>query len=44
LSKGTNMNFPPVDVLILDCSGFLDDETEESLAATAAVFQAQIED
>lgn len=43
LSKGTNMNFPPVDVLILDCSGFLDDETEESLAATAAVLQAQTE-
>ena len=43
LSKGTNMSFPPVDVLILDCSGFLNDETEEAMATTAAVLQAQAE-
>jgi hypothetical protein len=41
LSKGTHMNFPPVDVLVLDCSGFLDDEAEQTMATTAALFQAQ---
>jgi hypothetical protein len=44
LSKGTHMNFPPVDVLILDCSGFLDDETEDAMAAAASVLQAQVGD
>lgn len=41
LSKGTHMNFPPVDVLVLDCAGFLDDETEQTMAATAAIIQVQ---
>jgi hypothetical protein len=41
LSKGTHMSFPPVDVLIIDCSGFLDDDVEEAMATTAAVLQAQ---
>ena len=41
LSKGTHMNLPPVDVLVLDCSGFLDDEAEQTMATTAALFQAQ---
>lgn len=41
LSKGTHMSFPPVDVLVLDCAGFLDDETEQTMATTAALFQAQ---
>jgi hypothetical protein len=41
LSKGTQMSFPPVDVLIIDCSEFLDDEAEDTLAATSAISQAQ---
>jgi hypothetical protein len=44
LSKGTHLNFPPVDVLVLDCAGFLDDETEEAMATTSALLQAQTED
>jgi hypothetical protein len=41
LSKGTHMSFPPVDVLVLDCSEFLDDDAEDTLAATSALTQAQ---
>jgi hypothetical protein len=41
LSKGTHMSFPPVDVLVLDCSEFLDDDAEDTLAATSALSQAQ---
>ena len=41
LGKGTHINMPPTDVLILDCSGFMDDETEQALATTAALFQKQ---
>lgn len=41
LSKGTHMSFPPADVIVLDCSGFLDDEAEDTMAATAAITQAQ---
>ena len=44
LSKGTNMNFPPVDALVVDCSGFLDDEVEQAMATTSALFQAQAQD
>jgi hypothetical protein len=43
LSKGTNMNFPPVDALVVDCSGFLDDEVEQAMATTSALLQAQAE-
>jgi hypothetical protein len=32
---------PPTDVLILDCSRFMDDETEQALATTAALFEKQ---
>lgn len=35
LARGTNMNLPPVDVLEIDCSGFMDDETEQIMATTA---------
>lgn len=28
LGKGTRMNLPPVDVLVLDCSSFMTDELE----------------
>ena len=41
LGKGTHINMPPTDVLILDCSGFMDDETEQALATTAALFEKQ---
>jgi hypothetical protein len=41
LGKGTHMNLPAVDALVLDCSGFLDDETEQAMATTAALFQTQ---
>lgn len=41
LGKGTHINMPPTDVLVLDCSGFMDDETEQALATTAALFAKQ---
>jgi hypothetical protein len=41
LGKGTHINMPPTDVLILDCTGFMDDETEQALATTAALFEKQ---
>jgi hypothetical protein len=43
LGKGTHINLPPTDVLVLDCSGFMNDETEQNLATTAALFQKQNE-
>jgi hypothetical protein len=44
LSKGTQMNLPPTDVLMIDCTEFMDDETEQTLATTAALFQKQDSD
>ena len=44
LGKGTHINMPPTDVLILDCTGFMSDETEQALATTAALFQKQGQD
>ena len=44
LSKGTYMSLPPADVLALDCTGFMDDETEQALATAAAVLQQQAKD
>jgi hypothetical protein len=41
LGKGTHINMPPTDVLVLDCTRFMDDETEQALATTAALFQKQ---
>lgn len=41
LGKGTHINLPPTDVLVLDCSGFMDDETEQAMATTAALFKKQ---
>lgn len=29
LGKGTRMNLPPIDVIVLDCSTFMSDESEE---------------
>lgn len=39
LSKGTHMNLPPTDVIALDCTEFMNDETEQTMATTAAMFQ-----
>jgi hypothetical protein len=41
LSKGTQMNLPPADVIVVDCTEFMDDETEQAMATTAALFQKQ---
>jgi hypothetical protein len=41
LSKGTHMNLPPADVLVIDCAEFMDDEAEQAMATTAALFQKQ---
>jgi hypothetical protein len=32
LSKGTHMNLPATNVLVIDCSEFLDESTEAELA------------
>lgn len=39
LSRGTHMNLPPADVLTIDCSSFMTDETEQSMATTAALLE-----
>jgi hypothetical protein len=44
LSKGTQMNLPPTDVFVLDCTEFMDDEAEQAMATTSALFQAQSSD
>lgn len=41
LSKGTHMNLPPTDVVVVDCSEFMNDEAEQAMATTAALFQKQ---
>jgi len=43
LSRGTHMNLPPADVLTIDCSSFMNDETEQSMATTAALLEKQAE-
>jgi len=35
LGKGTHVNLPPTDVWVLDCTHFMDDEREETIAAQA---------
>lgn len=39
LTRGTHVAMAPVDTLVLDCDGFMTDETEQVLATTAALFQ-----
>ena len=39
LARGTRVNLPPADVLVVDCSGFMDDETEQALGQTESLFQ-----
>ena len=41
LSRGTHMNLPPADVLTIDCSSFMTDETENAMATTAALMEKQ---
>lgn len=36
MGKGTRMNLPSTNVLVLDCSEFMDDETEAALSAATA--------
>lgn len=36
LGKGTHVNLPPVDVIMLECAHFMDDHKEEYLAAKSA--------
>ena len=35
MGKGTHMNLPSVDVLLVNCEGFLDETKEEAIAAAA---------
>lgn len=42
MGKGTHMNLPSIDVIHLDCSGFLDDEQEKALA-DGATHRAAVE-
>jgi len=37
LGKGTHVNLPPTDVWVLDCTHFMDDEREETIAAQAVI-------
>lgn len=41
LSKGTHMSMPPADVVVIDCTEFMDDEAEQAMATTAALIQKQ---
>lgn len=44
LGRGTHMNLPPTDTLVIDCSSFMDDATEEALATTAALMERHAQD
>jgi hypothetical protein len=41
LGTGTHINLPPIEAWIIDCSGFLTDETEEKIATGAALIETQ---
>lgn len=41
LGKGTHVNLPPTDVWILDCTHFMDDEREETIATKAILTERQ---
>ena len=43
LGKGTNMNLPAVPVIVVDCSEFMNEETEQTIAAGAAILEKQAE-
>lgn len=44
LSRGTHMNLPPADVLTIDCSSFMTDEAEQSMATAAALLEKQAQE
>jgi hypothetical protein len=35
MGKGTRMNLPPSPAIVIDCTEFMNDDTEEVLASTA---------
>lgn len=41
MGKGTNMNLPAVPVIVIDCSEFMNEETEQTIAAGAAILEKQ---
>lgn len=41
LGTGTHINLPPIEAWVVDCSGFLTDETEEKIATGAAFIETQ---
>lgn len=41
LGKGTHVNLPPTDVWVLDCTHFMDEEREETIAAQAILTERQ---
>lgn len=41
MGKGTNMNLPAVPVIVIDCSEFMNEETEQTIAAGAALLEKQ---
>lgn len=41
LGKGTHVNLPPTDVWVLDCTHFMDDDREETIAAQAVLTERQ---
>lgn len=41
LTKGTHVAMAPVDTVVVDCTGFMDDEAEQAMAANSALFQKQ---
>lgn len=43
LGKGTHVNLPATDVLVLEFGEFMDDEKEQSLATTATLFESSAE-
>lgn len=41
LTRGTNAAMAPVDVLVLNCADFMNDDTEQAIAAGAALAEVQ---
>lgn len=39
MTEGINMYMPPATAIVIDCKGFMSDETEKQLAATATILQ-----
>lgn len=41
LGKGTKLNLPPVDAMVLDCTSFMSDEREEMIASAKSLFDTE---